>query len=93
MQQVVAACNEHQCRNVLAISFMKNPLGVINTYKLAEMFREVGFTHIHRMAYVDLNPDTQSDNEFAETVLLNRGLEARLFVDVEEGKSWLLGDV
>lgn len=63
---------------------------------LAEIFKIVSegsqrkSMPVHRIAYVDLNPEHSSVNmEFAKTVAVNRGLDVRVFVTVAEAEQWL----
>ena len=90
IQQLVDACDEHQCFRIMVLAYLENSLSIIDNYDLATMFREVGFSSKHRLAWVDLNPDTHESTRFAETVLFNRAIQARLFYDEEDARQWLL---
>ena len=92
MQQIVGACDEYECFNILVLAYIENPLSTLENYDLAAMFTEVGFSSKHRMAWVDQNPDTYDSTYFAETILHNRGFSARLFREVGDAKQWLLSD-
>ena len=90
IQEIVDACERLGCFRVLMISYLENPLSATENFDLADMFREVGFTPQHRLAWVDQNPETRESTAFAETVLYNRGIMARLFDDVDRASQWLL---
>ncbi len=92
MQQIVGACDEYECFNILVLAYIENPLSTLENYDLAAMFTEEGFSSKHRMAWVDQNPDTYDSTYFAETILHNRGFSARLFREVGDAKQWLLSD-
>ena len=92
MQQIVEACDKFECFNILVLAYLENSLSTMENFDLYEMFVEVGFSRKHRMAWVDQNPDTYDSTSFAETVLINRNIAARLFREVEDAKQWLLSN-
>ena len=92
MQQIVEACDKFECFKILVIAYLENSLSTFENFDLYEMFVEVGFSRKHSMAWVDQNPDTYDSTSFAETVLKNRSVAARLFREVEDAKQWLLSN-
>ncbi len=92
MQQIVEACDKFECFNILVLAYLENSLSTMENFDLYEMFVEVGFSRKHRMAWVDQNPDTYDSTSFAETVLINRSVAARLFREVEDAKHWLFSN-
>jgi hypothetical protein len=92
IEQIVEACDQHQCYKTLALAYLENSLDALENYDLPAMFAKVGFNAKHRLAWVDLNPDTYDSTSFAETVLSNRGFMATLFQDEEKAMQWLLSD-
>ncbi len=76
----------------MVLAYLENSLSVLENYDLFAMFAEVGFTLKYRLAWVDQNPDTYDSTYFAETVLKNRFVAARLFREVEDAKQWLLSN-
>jgi hypothetical protein len=47
---------------------------------------------LHRIAYVDGSTRDPERMKFAETVAINRGVNVRLFQDVEAAKRWIADD-
>ncbi len=87
---VVAACDAHNCFDILGSSELEQPLSTMVALAHAEIFTEVGITRRHRIAWVGEDTVSQDMLEFTETVLLNRGkLTGGLFATVEEAKQWL----
>jgi hypothetical protein len=89
-QKILDACDEFECFNILVIAYLENSLKVLENYNLYEMFKEFGFSSRHKMACVEQNPHTHQSTLFAETVLVNRGMNVRLFREREEAEKWLL---
>ncbi len=89
-RRIVKTCESYDCFAVLGEQNMENPLEVIENYQIQDIFRKVGITSQYKIAWVDLNFKTLESTQFAETVLLNRGLvNGRLFTDVDKAKEWL----
>lgn len=89
----MAACEENNCFNILGEGFITEPLTTMEAYNHIQIFRDVGLTRKHRIAWVHHIEETAEPARFAETVLNNRGLvNGRLFPTVEEAIEWLLGD-
>jgi len=89
--QVHSACKRFNCPNVLGIT--KTNMKKISRLDVAtqgKLFDKLGFSHKHRIAWVENDGEAFDTAYNIETVLLNRGYRARLFSCVEEAKSWLL---
>jgi hypothetical protein len=92
-RRVVAACEEHQCFNVLGENFSTDSFSMMDAYDHGKIFQIAGVTLRHRIAWVHHDPGTIEPTRFAETVLKNRGLaNGYLFTNVEDAKRWLLGE-
>jgi hypothetical protein len=92
-RRVVAACEEHQCFNVLGESFSTDTVSTMHAYDHGEIFEMAGVTVRHRIAWVHHDPATIETVRFIETVLKNRGLaNGYVFSNVEDAKRWLLGE-
>ena len=89
-RQIIDECDKHKCYNILTIAYLENSLTTMENYDLAKMLEEEGFSKKHRLALVDLNPDTYNSTYQAETVLFYHFFNARLFQEEEEAKQWLL---
>jgi len=92
-RRVVAACEEHQCFNVLGENFSTESVSMMDAYDHDKIFARAGVTLRHRIAWVHHDPGTIEPTRFIETVLRNRGMvNGYLFATVEEAKRWLLGE-
>lgn len=92
IQRVISACEENECLRILVHAYMDNPLSTAENYDLSAMFKEVGFTSKHRMAWVDLNPETRESTRIAETFLTSQYLDVCLFSDENDAERWLFSD-
>ena len=93
-KRIVAACEEHQCFNILGESFNTNALSTMEAYDHLRIYEIVGVTRKHRIAWVNHVKAAGEMLKFIENVMLNRGLIiGRLFPTVEEAKRWLLKDL
>lgn len=62
-------------------------LGTFNTYEVAE-FTSYNVPKVAKVAIV-CNPENLSEANFYETVVVNRGLELKVFTDMEAARNWL----
>ena len=88
--EIAAACEEHECFNVLGIAKTTKPVEMTDGFMHANRFRELGIDHRYRIAWVELNRDTVDVLKFMETVLMNRGLPGKVFDTEEDARHWLL---
>ncbi|MCC9606891.1 hypothetical protein LOC68_15595 [Blastopirellula sp. JC732] len=90
-KQIVAACEEYDCYNILGQSRTGGEFSTMDAFKHIEIFREAGITWKHRIAWVAADPHKYEDLKFIETVLRNRALvNGHLFRTTEEARHWLL---
>ena len=87
LQEAGAACMAKGRRDLLLELNLEGPqLGMLRIYDvIAE--RSADGAKLHRIAYVDSVPGKES--KFAETVAANRGVNVRLFAEVESARRWL----
>ncbi|RMG60560.1 MAG: hypothetical protein D6722_20775 [Bacteroidetes bacterium] len=84
---IIQEAIKHNCQRVLCDEReLVYRLGVVDTYKLGVTLAEVA-PSIARVAIVCAPQDPQAG--FFETVVRNRGLELRMFEQMEEAKAWL----
>ena len=89
-EKIVKACEKFNLFYVLVVSEM-TPISTGDGYNHKIIFKEVGITLKHRIAWVDKNPESLKMDRFIENVLVNRGLlNGRVFGDIEFAKKWLL---
>lgn len=91
--EIVAVCQKHDCYRVLGVANTTVPLEVIEGYDIARLFRDLDITHKYQIAWVEKNEDARDLVEFVVTVLINRGLPGRSFLDESAAKEWLLEDL
>jgi hypothetical protein len=63
------------------------PVGIGDTYEAAKTISEQA-PHVAKVAIV-CNPEQYKDASFWETVVVNRGLQARACRTIEDAKFWL----
>jgi len=92
-RRIMAVCKQYNCFNILGENFTTQELSTMDAYDHLRIIDEVGLTLQYRVAWVDQATPTARGLEFVETVVVkNRGLaNGRLFSNIEEAKSWLLG--
>lgn len=90
-QQIAQACEKYQCYNILGEQNLHSTVSTLEALNYPAMFKKVGITKKHRIAWIDRNPRTRETTEFIRDVLTNRLVgKGRLFNDVESAKRWLL---
>ena len=87
---IIRVCKENECFKVLGIVTSTKPPSTMEAFDHARLFRELKIDHKYRIAWVELYSESFKTIKFIETVLKNRGLPGKLFIDIEEAKSWLL---
>jgi len=87
---ITKACSTFDCYDILGTSSLDQPFSTMTAFSHHEIFTDVGVTHRHRIAWVDLNHESEEVLKFTETVLQNRSkLNGGLFPSVDEAKKWL----
>ncbi|WP_323815283.1 hypothetical protein [Cellvibrio sp. NN19] len=88
---IAQACEQYQCYNVLGEQNLLQTVTIAEAFDHPALFKKVGITQKHRIAWVDKNPRTRNTTEFIRDVLTSRSVgTGRLFNDVESAKNWLL---
>jgi len=90
LSDIVAACDKHQCFDVLGISNTEY-LSMEEAYDCAAIFQAAGVTSRHRIAWVQENPSSREFLRLAEAVVRNRLLleTTPVFDSVADAKRWL----
>jgi hypothetical protein len=66
---------------------------VIDVYELGQLLDELGVDRRMREALVvELDPAGASSFDFYVTVTTNRGIQVRLFAEMDEAKAWLVSE-
>jgi hypothetical protein len=89
-REIAAACEKHDCYNVLGIADTSTPIEAVDGYDLVELFKELNVGQNYRIAWVELDEDARDLMTFVQTVLSNRGLPGLLFETEAEARKWLL---
>jgi len=89
-RDVTAACELHDCFNVLGIANTTTPVEAMEGYELATLFQEFNIDQRYRIAWVEADENARDVAKFAQTVLANRGLPGLLFETEAEARKWLL---
>lgn len=91
LSEIYAACAERGSTAILVEEDLAGPgLPMVEIYQIIESGGVRGRPLLRRIAYVDVRQQERAGNtRFAETVALNRGLNLRSFVSVEEAAAWL----
>lgn len=90
-QSVVDACEQYQCYKVLGEQYLFDSVSTADAFDHPALFKKVGITQKHKLAWVDTNPRTRETTHFVRNVLANRSMGyGRVFDDVENAKRWLL---
>lgn len=89
-KETIQVCNQHKCYKILGLATSIKPPTTIESYKHADLLHDFKIDHTYKIAWIEFNPEAVGSIKFLENVLFNRGLDVKLFQDVDEAKSWLL---
>jgi hypothetical protein len=89
-KETTSICIEHDCFNVLGLSASTSPMPTWDAFEHADLFEKHGIDNRYRIAWVETSAEALQSTYFIETVLANRGLPGRLFLDADEALQWLL---
>ena len=95
LAEVRTACVERSYKAVLIEENLDGPgLPLLKVFELASKGSEDVWRLSLKIAFVDVNPEHDPDNvRFAETVALNRGVNVKVFFDVEQARQWLVSEL
>lgn len=89
-EQIIAACESHNCFRVIGLSNLDEPPAQVESYEYLSMLQAVGLTPKYRVAWVAENPALLDVMMLAETVIKHRSaLVVRVFADVDGAESWM----
>lgn len=93
LAEAYEACVKRGHTSVLVeVNFTGPSLDVTSIYRVISQ-RVAEATKLARVAYVDSSGRDANRKEFAESVALNRGVNVRLFSDLEAARRWLAGGI
>jgi len=91
--RTLKVCTENNCFKVLGIANSTKAPSTIDSYQHAELLHNFNVDFRYKIAWVELNPEELGGMKFLENVLFNRGMNVKLFQDVETAKTWLFNEV
>jgi hypothetical protein len=90
LEELVRECEARGCRRVLIEERLDGPrLGTVDVYDLASGMSDRALGLFEAIAYVDVNAESDRNIKFGENVVVNRGLQAKMFRSVEDAAKWL----
>jgi hypothetical protein len=87
-RKIVAECKARGFPMVLVEENFKTQLSIADLFQVASEFSAVGGSL--KVAFVDRQKEHYKDNLFGLLVANNRGLNAKMFQDLDEAEEWLL---
>lgn len=90
-QEIADKANELGSEKVLIDENIVEAGSFADAYRLASEIPDMGFGRA-KIAFVDRFLSQNEINKFGELVALNRGVNGRIFDDVQAAESWLLAD-
>ena len=76
-------------KSVLVDEDITEPASVIDVFQLVSEFPAMGFTGI-RIAFYDRKIEHHELNSFGELVASNRGMNGRVFNDIDSAEKWIV---
>lgn len=86
---IATYCEEHGFSKILVEEDFKTDNSILDTYEFISQADISDFVKI-KIAFMDRHPEQANTNLFGETVARNRGIQARIFTDLQEAAQWLL---
>lgn len=88
--QVGEQCRKLNCNKALIVENLRGGLNTSEVYNLTmQLPNLIGDV---KVAFVDLQIDNAHGNLFGETVAVNHGIRAKVFMDTIQAEKWLLVD-
>ncbi len=86
--EIAEECRRRGHDQVLVVRNVRVSASRSDTYQIVTALRDIGFGRM-RVAYVDQSPDTHACAAFAESLALQRGIDAQAFPSIERAAEWL----
>ena len=89
-EQIAAACNKHNCFDILGLSYLDEPLPEMDAYEHLGILESVGISGKHRLAWVAMKPRLLDNLRLAEMVIRHRSpIEMKTFESEKDARRWL----
>ena len=94
LTEVREECIKRKRFNLLIVENLSGPsLNAFSIYNLIASRSEQAAHIVHRLAYVDINPEHSArDMEFAEDVAVNRGISVKVCPTIHAAEEWIERD-
>jgi hypothetical protein len=90
-KQIADACKHYGCYKILGEQYLVNAFSTVEALEFPTIFKQVGISSTHRIAWVDNNTRTRETTNFIRDILTNRSVGyGRVFTDINKAKEWLL---
>jgi hypothetical protein len=90
LEELLRECMARGYRRLLIEERFLGPrIGMTDVFQLASTTSDRARGFFEAVAYVDVNAENDRNVKFAEDVVVNRGLQARMFRTVAEAEEWL----
>jgi hypothetical protein len=88
-QEIADECRKNKYKKVLIVEDIAESGTIAEAYQLCSEFPQMGYIGI-KVAFVDRYSEQNEENQFGELVAVNRGINGKLFGEVDEAEKWLL---
>jgi hypothetical protein len=88
-QEIADECTGKKFDRVLIVEDIVETGSIAEIYQLCSEFSQMGYGGI-RIAFIDRRDEQNEENQFGELVAVNRGINVKIFNDIEGAEKWLL---
>lgn len=92
VDKIVAKCREAGYTRILIISYLTGDYPPFANYQVVSAMAQQAIPEEWKMAYVNLDPQSQKAVEFSETMATRKGFHARLFDNEPDALHWLISN-
>lgn len=88
-REIAGECKANKYTKVLIVEDIIESGTMADAYQLSSEMPQMGYAGI-KIAFVDKYVEQQDLNQFGELVAINRGINGKIFNDVDQAERWLL---
>lgn len=88
-RETASECKTHKYTKVLIVEDIVENGTMAEAYQLSSDLPQMGYLGI-KVAFVDKYLEQQELNQFGELTAVNRGINGKVFNDIDEAEKWLL---
>jgi hypothetical protein len=94
LEELQRECIARSCARVLIEERLEgHRIGTTDVFQIISEASARARGIFEAIAYVDVNAESGQNMKFGETVAVNRGVPARVFLAVVDAEKWLVGEV